>query len=105
VRHSRALELFFKTCGLITGLLAALFLAAVIDGFIFKPLLVTPAVRLASGQTTGVPGGYGTFLLNMLRILFLSATVISTITGAVAGVRFVYKRVSKLYKAPRGSEE
>lgn len=96
----RVLEILLKLCGLFCAFLAALFLATVVDELIIKPLLVVPANRIASGQTSNSGGGFVTFLVSMLRALFVVATIISTITGAVVGVGYIYKRVAKLLRQP-----
>ena len=78
----RVLEILLKLCGLFFGFLAAMFLAGVIDELIIKPLLVVPANRIISVQTSNTLGGFGTFLAGMLRVLSVVVTIISTITGA-----------------------
>jgi hypothetical protein len=78
----RVLEILLKLCGLFFGFWAAMFLAGVIDELIIKPLLVVPANRIVSGQSSNTLGGFGTFLAGMLRVLSVVVTIISTITGA-----------------------
>ncbi len=96
----RVLEILLKLCGLFFGFWAAMFLAGVIDELIIKPLLVVPANRIISGQTSNTLGGFGTFLAGMLRVLSVVVTIISTITGAALGVGYVYKRVVRLLRQP-----
>lgn len=95
----RILEVLFKMVALLLAGLAAIFLASVIDELIFKPLLIVPSDRLTSGQT--VSGGSGSLWRDALNAVVAVGTLISAISGLVAGWAFVLKRVRTILKLLR----
>ena len=95
----RILEVLLKMAVLLFAGLAAIFLASVIDELIFKPLLVVPAERLASGQT--VSEGSGSLLENTLNAVVAIGTLMTAISALVMGGAFILIRVRMILKRLR----